>query len=295
MKSLTTLLNNLAGITKNSSNTSQFTDWINQTQGIVNTKKDWKHLTTPRTISTVASQEAYDLPENLRTVQDVYVTVGTTVYMPQPIATIEDYKRLLSSQLGTSDITQFYFVDDQTLRLIPAPASSSNTITIRYRRKNKDLSASDYTTGTVTMTNNSTTVTGAGTTFTASMVGRWIRATAGDYEWYKIESFTSTTVVVLDRVYNGATVAGSAFVIGEMPLLPEQYHDLCEFRPLYLYYMQNQNPTLAAIWKAEYKDLLDVMIDEQGRLVEANATSNIPLWPDTDIWNQKNYRDPSIP
>jgi len=37
------------------------------------------------------------------------------------------------------------------------------------------LSNADYTTGTITLTDEDATVTGAGTTFTAGMVGRYLK------------------------------------------------------------------------------------------------------------------------
>jgi len=48
---------------------------------------------------------------------------------------------------------------------------------ITYKPRITDLDTADYTTGTVTITASSTTVTGAGTTFTADMVGRYIKTT----------------------------------------------------------------------------------------------------------------------
>ncbi len=53
----------------------------------------------------------------------------------------------------------------------------------------------DYTAGTVTV-DSSGNVTGAGTTFTASMVGKAFKAT-GHTAWYRVVTFTSTTAIVI--------------------------------------------------------------------------------------------------
>jgi hypothetical protein len=66
------------------------------------------------------------------------------------------------------------------------------------------------------------------------MVGRYIRinyidtVNTGDGLWYEISAVSSTTSLTLTRKYGGNTItAGSAnYTIGQMPLLPEAYHDL---------------------------------------------------------------------
>jgi hypothetical protein len=68
-----------------------------------------------------------------------------------------------------------------------------------------------YTTGTVTMTQDSPTVTGAGTTFTAAMVGRSFRIGTGPY--YTIAGYTSATVITLDTNYVGSGGAGQNYTI----------------------------------------------------------------------------------
>lgn len=67
-----------------------------------------------------------------------------------------------------------------------------------------------YSTGTVTATYASNTVTGAGTTWTAAMVGQSILI--GDY-WYTIATRTSNTSITLDEPYRGLNVSGSSYVI----------------------------------------------------------------------------------
>ncbi len=73
-------------------------------------------------------------------------------------------------------------------------------------------SVAAYATGTVAFTNGSTGVVGDGTTFTAGMVGRKI-IFAGSTVLYTIETFTDTTNIVLDRVYEGDTVMGASYLI----------------------------------------------------------------------------------
>jgi hypothetical protein len=73
----------------------------------------------------------------------------------------------------------------------------------------------DYTTGTVSI-DSAGNVTGSGTTFTSSMVGRGFKAT-GHTKWYRVKTFSSTTAIVieddLDDVtsqYTGGVINASA-------------------------------------------------------------------------------------
>ena len=70
----------------------------------------------------------------------------------------------------------------------------------------------DYATGTASITNGSPTVTGTGTTFTSAMVGRKIRF-GSENAYYRILSFTSTTVITLEQNYQGTTNTSATFSI----------------------------------------------------------------------------------
>lgn len=84
----------------------------------------------------------------------------------------------------------------------------------------------DYTTGTVAVATSTGVVTGTGTTFTASMVGKGFWATGlvdgqGRKKWYRISAYTSaTSITIIDdnldqtAAYTGGTIgAGAAFIV----------------------------------------------------------------------------------
>ena len=205
---------------------------------------------------TVASQGNYNLPYNIKTLINVYVTVGNIRYQLTEAPTREFFDSL-NFVPYTSDIPQYYYIYNKQINIFPVPATSSNVITLNYKCRLTDLSQADYSTGTVTLTNASSVVTGSGTTFTAAMVGRWIRATApsGDEGWYEIGSYTSATVLGLVNQYQGTTTASLSYVIGEMPILPEDYHDLPVYRALSIYFTSRvPDPTSAAMFDTLYKE-----------------------------------------
>ena len=63
-----------------------------------------------------------------------------------------------------------------------------------------------YATGTVTVDVTTGLVTGAGTTFTAAMVGRGFKA-AGHTRWYRVKTFTNTTSMVIEDDFDDLTSA----------------------------------------------------------------------------------------
>lgn len=76
---------------------------------------------------------------------------------------------------------------------------------------------STYRTGTVSINNGSPTLTGAGTTWTSSMIGEAVgfgtTSQAAVTTWYIIQSVNSTTSITLTQNYSGSNLSGSSYVI----------------------------------------------------------------------------------
>lgn len=71
----------------------------------------------------------------------------------------------------------------------------------------------NYTAGTVTVDATTGAVTGAGTTFTAAMVGKGFQA-SGHTSWYRVKTFTSTTAIVIEDDLDDSTSAYTGGAIG---------------------------------------------------------------------------------
>lgn len=71
----------------------------------------------------------------------------------------------------------------------------------------------DYTTGTVEVAATTGVVTGTGTTFTSSMVGKGFKAT-GQTAWYRVKTFTSTTSITIEDDLDDSTSAYTGGAIG---------------------------------------------------------------------------------
>ncbi len=238
MKSYTTGRNLYGTLTKNTSaaNLTLGDQIANDDYRAIVSVRDWPFLERLRTLTTIASTQAYNLPFDCDQVREIAVIVSSTRYTPRQVPDQTSWDRLNVSTY-TSDTPEWYYVFGGQLFLWPTPASSGNTINVTQKSRVIDLSIADYTTGTITTTATAsgvTTVTGDSTVWTSQMVGRYIRITyidtanTGDGLWYEIASVASATSMTLTRAYGGTAItAGSAnYTIGQMPLLPEAYHEL---------------------------------------------------------------------
>jgi len=182
---------------------------------------------TASTDTTVASQQYYDNPVGIQSLDEVTITIGSVVYPLTTIYSQHTWNLLNAMTIQPSSVPQFLFPRKDDYGIWPIP-QAAYTITINSFNRDRSLSVDDYTTGTVTMTNGDETVTGSGTTFTSAMVGRWLQITSasspGQGYWYKVASYTSATSIELTQKWNAATAASLTYLIGESPDIPEEAH-----------------------------------------------------------------------
>ena len=218
-----------------------------------------RFLESTKDMTTVANQESYQIPNGFRKLIDMYIYSGTgtssdTIYSPEMVFDPVKWKTIKQYRLGSASTPYFTYVENTTFKIQPIPSVTGNLITLRGRLRVRDLSIADYTTGTiVSIANGDTAIIGSGTTWTADMVGRYIRITnttaanGGDGFWYEIGSYTSATSIGLLKPYEGTSiVAGSAaYTIGQCSVIPEAYDIAIAYRATALYW-QNQNDLVRA-------------------------------------------------
>lgn len=258
MKSYTTMRNQFGTLTANTStaNLALGDQLINDSLRYLTTKYFFNETSQVVPGGTTAGVQYYNLPYDIKTIINCTINVGNIRYQLTEVPSRQFFDGI-NFVPYSSDIPQFYFIYNKLLYVFPTPASSSNVVTINYKRRLIDLSQADYTTGTVAVTNGSSVVTGTGTTFTAAMVGRWIQITppTGDGGWYQIGSYTSATVIGLVNQYQGATVSGATYTIGEMPILAEDYQDLPIYRACSIYFTTRvPDPTRADLFTKLYQE-----------------------------------------
>lgn len=291
-KSYTELRNLFGTLTNNDSSTNLALgdQLVNDAIRRICASFNWPWLEKTASISTTASTQFYSLPNDYDRLIDVTVTIGSNRYSPIECPSRDMWDRLNLNTSTTSDTPEYFFIFNNQVGFYPIPASTtSNAITISYRRRVANLSLADYSTGNVSaLTNGATAVTGSGTTWTTPMGGRWIKITptttagqSGDGMWYEVASVGSATTLTLSKAYAGTTITGNtAFVLGEMSVLPESYQDLPVYWAAFVYFSSVQPEVNQA---GQYKSMYEEMFGNLKR--DYSMKSSSPVMDDgTDHW-----------
>lgn len=216
------------------------------------------------TVLAVGALQFYPAPPNFSKLKTVTINVGALKWTPTEVLTREEWDKLNVFPYY-SDIPNNFFLypggdHGGQIGIFPIPASTGNIITYNYKFRIPDLSIADYSTGTVTVTKGSTAITGAGTTWTpttnANQESRWIKIaeSKGDNLWYQIENISAAGALTLYQPYQGINVSGGSYIIGQMPLLMEDFQDMLIWKPL-IFYFSTIVPDPGKT--AEFKELYD--------------------------------------
>jgi hypothetical protein len=187
-----------------------------------------------QTSATVAGQQFYYLPADCHTIEAITVTIAGRKF---PIYPVEIDKWLEANRIvfSATAIPTYYIRREKDFGIWPIPQAADQTITLWYNRILKDMSAEDYNTGTVTMVTNTVNVVGSGTTWDATMVGRYFQV-ANDGSWYRIATVPTPTTLTLENYYAGSSGNTLSYVIGESPEIPEQVHEFIPYKVAAAYY-----------------------------------------------------------
>ena len=223
-------------------------------------------------ISTVGVQ-AYAIPATVSKIKNDTITVGQLVYTPAPVQSIQEWT-LLNALPYTSDIPNYFYIYNNQVMFWPIPSTSGNVITFNYKGRVPDLSFADYSTGTLSsIAVGDNVITGTTTAWNSSggyplntdlsLFNLHLRITppSGDGIWYPIQRFTSDTEVVLATpIQNAPSSTASAYVIGQLPLLQEDFHDMPVYGALKTYYNSIvKDPDRFKLYDAMYAERLDLL------------------------------------
>lgn len=304
-----TMLQRYLKYDSNDTTTNEFVlEMYNESVRAVCAVRPWWFLYYTKNIATQAGVSVYPIPARLRDLNDLFVTVGTTVYRPMPVYDDQTWTRVLQANLGQSDSPLYYRVKGNNVELAPTPASTAGTITVRGKQKIRDLTTAngDYTTGSIaSIANGATAVVGSGTSWNSTMVGKYIRFTvasttnAGDGYWYEIAAVPSTTSLTLVEPYEGVSIsAGSAnYTISDVVPIPEEWQLVPIYRTCALYQTVNDpaNPVIARMWWNMYDGgeeaglsrvtggILGKMKEVEGATIQGNYLEN--SYVDIDVNN----------
>ena len=151
---------------------------------------------------------------------------------------------------------------------------------------------------TVNGISQSATITGSGTSWLTNFLNTtgnvmnlnlWLRITAplGDNNWYQIQSIQSNTSLTLVNPYQGETVSGASYTIGQMPLILEDFQDVLVYKPLIFYFSTIQPNEAKA---GEFKQLRTEAIEKMDKYVgtkSLNVNLSRPrVGPNPNLYSQ---------
>lgn len=232
---------------------------------------------TTTTIATVGVQ-AYPIPANVSKIKNNTITVGQLVFTPAPIRTIQEWT-MINALPYTSNIPNYYFIYNNQVLFWPIPSASGKIITFNYKARTPDLSFADYSTGTLSSIGvGDNQITGISTAWNTTggfplntdmtIFNLYIRITppSGDGIWYPIQRFTSDTDLLLaSPIQNAPSATASAYIIGQLPLLQEDFHDSLVYGALTIYYSSIvSNDSAFKKYKTLYDERLVLLADYAG-------------------------------
>lgn len=237
--------------------------------------------------SIVADQQWYQLPENCIRVAEAWIEENGQKWPLTPVESERMWNYLTSNQVTAMTTPQSYRVRGTDLigiHPLPGRAIASGLV-ISFEPRQVPMNNTDYTTGTVAVVSGSPTITGTGTVFTERMVGRAFRIDA-DGQWYKIQSYVSSTVMTLDNNYSGISDSG-AFTIGEVPSIPAEYHDSLADYALFRAWQRRKDRPNASDFKALWDEAI-ILIKEQYAGSTSSAVVNArPAAPVRDLFTNR--------
>lgn len=252
---------NLAGSLTNNTSTTNLTlmdTLINQSIRKITSSHEWPFLEKTATLKTISGQNYVDLPQDVDKLYTFYININNRLHQATELTSKDDFDALGITYQCSYPL--YYYVFDRRIYLWPIPSTSDYDIVITYKQRVTDLDTDDYDTGTISITTATTSVVGSGTTFTADMVGRYLKTT--DRIWYKISGFIDTTHLTIDRNYIGSTITGASYVIGQVPVLPEDFQMLPVYEAVMNYWAMQGEIGRSQIYKALYDDMYKLLKKE---------------------------------
>jgi len=246
------------GAGKDTSTASQtfFKRHINSRDNFVVSKLPSYLTEIVRTFSTVASQQYYHYPPEIKEIESLVITIGSVDYPLTPIHSNNEWARLNALDIQAGAIPLYFYKRQRDVGIYPIP-QAVYTGTIEYSLRGGGLVRTDYSTGTVVVTENDETVTEAGTaawsTLSNVRPGDFFVLTDSNGEprgsWYRIGSVTSALILELESVFEESTESTVTYKIGQCSEIPEEYHELPAWGALADYYASfRQSLTKAQNW-----------------------------------------------
>lgn len=256
----------------------------------------------------------YAIPAMISKITSSYISVGQLRFVPVPILTRVDWDRV-NFLPYTSDIVNYAYIYNGTLRFWPIPSTTGNIIQFNYKARVPDLSflftggntpwtsgttPTDYTAGTITPPAvGGINVIGVATSWNTtgkfplntdvSYFNLFLRIDPpnGDGIWYPISQFNSDTSLTLASPMQrqSSSAGGATYSIGQIPVLQEDFQPMVPYGFLLTYF------STIVPDKSKYSQIKDMYDGRLDMLKEYAGTKfvNIDLDAEPVLSNPNNY------
>jgi hypothetical protein len=251
---LITICQNGAGKDTSTASQTFFKQRINSRDEFIVSKIPSYLTETTRTFSTVADQQYYHYPPNMREIKSLAITINSITYPLKPVESYHKWKNMNSLTIQAGAIPTSYFKRQRDFGIYPI-LQDAYTGTIVYSVRGGGMVRTGYTSGTATVVENDETVTGtASWSLTANLIADdWFVLTDSNGEsrtpWYRISSVTTATSLELESVWEESSESAKTYLIAQCPEGPEEYHELRAYGALADYFISfKQSPQKSAYW-----------------------------------------------
>lgn len=260
---------------------------MNQGYQLFNTKLSRYFSRKQQFTDITEGQAIYQTPvDSIRIIgMTVKTADGDNSYSP-PIKEIRsEYEwRLIKTtpNYASSWIAYYYVLGTDEIEVWPVPSSTiTNGIRFYYQVQDHFLSVDDFISSaqtpvqTCTMTNGSTLVTSTGSNFTSQMKGLWFQLTGvTDLTWYEIVDVPTGSTLTLKSAFVGISGGSQAFRIGQMPIIPGEYHSNIIDYALWLYFSGKGNENRATLHKGLFETAVEDAVQEYSSSTEGNIITD---------------------
>lgn len=228
----------------------------------------------------IEGQGIYQTPVDCVRIIGMTVSVSNTYQTPVKEVRSEFEWRQITAYPYSSNWPAYYFmIGNDELALWPTPSQDvTNGLRFYYQVQDHDLSVDDVISGnlnpvqTVTMVNGSTTVTSTGSTFTTQQIGLQFQLTGvTDLTWYEIVDVPTASTLTLKSAFVGNSGNLLSFRIGQLPIIPGEYHDALVNYALYQFFAGKGNEARSQNHLSLYEASVEDAIEEYSSSQEGNV------------------------
>lgn len=253
---------------------------INQGYQLFNAKLSRYFSRKQQFTDIIENQGIYQTPIDCVRIIGMTVSISNTYQVPIKEVRSEFEWRQITAYPYNSNWPAYYFmIGNDELQLWPTPSQDvANGLRFYYQQQDDFLSVNDFVSTaqtpiqTCTVTNGSVIVTSTGSNFSPQMAGLWFQITGvTDNTWYEIVEVPTASTLTLKSAFVGISSSLQSFRIGQLPIIPGEYHSNLVDYALWLFFSGKGNESRATLHKNLFDTALDDAIEQYSASTEGNV------------------------